>query len=335
MVGTTRTFTSRDSRVKSPTFSLAEVAGWFLSDIESDREASTIRRYGGILRQFTAWLPERERVLASLEPGRVERWLRTTKVHHTRMNRIIALRAFARYCAEKKIWYDGDERTRLSVLRDIKVPQPLAKGMPPYAEQEVRTIVQNLPDTKTSLRTAAIVAVELHGFRSKEIRTMLRRNVVLPKKGEVMGTFIIDSRRQTKTNDGVRTVPMEPVAKEAILRYVRQERPEWNGEGEETLFLTEDGRPFGEDTWHSMIRRLRIHLRREVDLHFRPHRFRASRTKQLHDNGVRDSDIIELMGWEPENGLRMLRRYAGRVPLATLKRIPPMLGSVYGRAASA
>lgn len=318
--------------MKSPKFSLSEAAEWFLADVESELEPTTIRRYRGNLRMFTAWLKPDERVLASLEPGKVERWLRTTKVHHTRMNRVIALRAFARYLAEKKLWYEGTENARLSVLRDIKVPQPLPKGMPPYQEQEVRAIVQNLPETKTSLRTAAIVAVELHGLRAKEVRTLLRKNVILPKKGEVHGTFIIDSRRQTKSTDGVRSVPMEPVAKQAILRYIRFERPQWNGEGEETLFLTDNGKPIGADTWDSMIRRLRVSLRREIGLHFRPHRFRSTRTKQLHDNEVRDSDVIELMGWEPENGLRMLRRYAGRVPLSTLKRIPPMLGSVYGRA---
>ncbi|MCR4340532.1 MAG: tyrosine-type recombinase/integrase [Gemmatimonadaceae bacterium] len=319
--------------MKSPRFSLAEAVGWFLSDREPELEQTTIKRYRGNLKQFMAWLPETERALSSLEPGRVERWLRTSKVHHTRMNRIIAMRSFSRYLAEKKLWYEGDERLRISVLRDIKVPQPLPKGTPAYRDEEVRTIMQNLPENGTSLRTRAIVAVELHGFRAKEVRSMLLRNVVLPRKGEVMGHFVIDSRRQTKTSDGVRIVPMEPVAKDAIVRYIRLERPTFTGDGEETLFLTAQGKPICENSWNSLVRRLRTELKAEVGIHFRQHRFRSFRTAQLHAEGTPDSQIIEVMGWEPENGLRMLRRYAGRVPLTTLKRIPIMLDRVLGASA--
>ncbi len=328
----TRTFTSKDSRVRSPRFALSEAVSWYLADRESELEPTTLRRYRGDLQRFSEWLPESERVLASLEPGRVERWVRTARNHHTRMNRVIALRSFARYLVDRKLWYDGDERSRVSVLRDIKVPQPLPKGTPAYGDEEVRAIVHNLPETRTSLRTMAIVAVELHGFRAKEARTMLLKNVVLPAHGEVMGHFVIDSRRQTKSNDGVRVVPMEPVAKDAIQRYVRLERPAFSGTGDEPLFLTEDGRSFSDSSWNSMARRLGAELREHAGISFRQHRFRSFRTAQLHAEGVPDSQIIEVMGWEPENGLRMLRRYAGRVPLRTLKRIPPMLERVLGKA---
>ena len=43
---------------------------------------------------------------------------------------------------------------------------------------------------------------------------MLLRNVVLPDKGELMGHFIVESRKRTKSASGVRVVPMEPAARD-------------------------------------------------------------------------------------------------------------------------
>ena len=95
-----RTFTSRyrDQRVKRPGFALVEAIEWFVAD--HDVAPSTMRRYRSNLGQFLRWLPEEKRVLASLELETVGRWVRISAVYHTRMNRIIALRAFARYLAE-------------------------------------------------------------------------------------------------------------------------------------------------------------------------------------------------------------------------------------------
>src|SRR5207249_6283171 len=122
---------------------------------------------------------------------------------------------------------------------------------------EVRSILQHIPEGATYLRMRAVIAVLLHGFRAKEARTMLRRNVVLPARGELMGDFILDRREQTKSDAGVRVVPMEPLAKDPILRYLHSERPAFSGEGDEPLFLTVHGKPMSEETWNSVMRRLR------------------------------------------------------------------------------
>lgn len=315
--------------MKRPDFALAEAIGWFLAD--HDVAPSTMRRYRSNLGLFCRWLPEDQRVLASLEPETVHRWVRTSTVHHTRMNRIIALRSFTKYLAERKLWYEGTDAVRLSVLRDVPVPQPSAKGTPAFRDDEVRSIVQHVPEGPTYLRLQAVIAVELHGFRAKEVRTMMLRNIIVPTHGEVMGHFIVDSRKQTKSNAGVRIVPMEPYAKDAIARYIRSGRPAFTGDGDEPLFLTEQGRPMSEDTWNSMLRRLRATLA-SASVNFKQHRFRSYRARQLHAAGVQDSWIIEMMGWEDGNAERMLRRYLGRVPLSTLKRHPLLIATVLGTA---
>ena len=89
----------RDNRVRRPSFSLAEAITWYLSDYASEVESSTLRSYGYRLHGFLRWLPEAQRTLASLEPETVGRWLRTVANRHTRMNRTIALKSFARYLA--------------------------------------------------------------------------------------------------------------------------------------------------------------------------------------------------------------------------------------------
>ena len=329
-----RTFQSqyRDTRLRRPDFSLNDAIAWYLSDYASEVEASTLRSYGYRLNAFCNWLPDGRRTLASLEPETVERWLRTIANRHSRMNRTIALKSFARYLAQRKIWYAGSDDARVSVLRDLRQAQPATRGTAAFKEEDVRTILRSVPETGTRLRTLAIIAVELHGFRSKEVRTMLLRNIVFPTKADPVGHFIVDCRKRTKSEAGIRLVPMEAVARDAITRYVRMERPVFTGTGEEPLFLTERGTAFTGAGWDAMARRLREALKSE-GVAFRQHRFRSTRAQQLHAAGVPDSSIIELLGWGVESGQRMLHRYVGRVPLSTLKRYPPLLDGIYGRSA--
>ena len=74
-------------------------------------------------------------------------------------------------------------------------------------------------------RDRAIIAVELHGFRAKEVRLLLRRNVVIGKPG-LPGHFLIEDEAATKRGTaGVRHVPMDPAARGPLLEYLRV-RPE-------------------------------------------------------------------------------------------------------------
>src|SRR5438067_418396 len=78
-----------------------------------------------------------------------------------------------------------------------------------------------------------------------------------PTYGE-RGEFIIEAESGTKRGtNGVRTVPMEPLAMGPIREYVRLGRPAYIGAGDEPLFLTDDGRPFTREGWAAMAQRLR------------------------------------------------------------------------------
>ena len=111
----------RDTRVKRPDFPLADAINWFLADYAAEVEPTTLDTYRSHLRLFCSWLPEDHRTLQRLEPETVERWLRGTANRHTRMNKTIALKSFAKYLARQRVWYAGTEDARSSVHASSEV----------------------------------------------------------------------------------------------------------------------------------------------------------------------------------------------------------------------
>lgn len=315
--------------MKRPDFPLSEAVSWFLADMQSEVMPTTLATYRSHLTAFCQWLPPARRTLAAIEPETVEAYLRCTRNGNAKMNKAIALRSFAKYLARRKLWFGGTDDAPLSVLRDVKQPRPSDKGMPGYKDAELRTIVRAVDEGPNRYRNLAVIAVELHGFRSKEVRLMLLRNVVMPDHAELQGAFVIETEAGTKRGSGgVRPVPMERYARDAIRNYLHVERPRFSAGGDEPLFLTEDGRPFSHAGWHGMARRLKRRIAAE-GVAFKQHRLRPTRARQLHEAGWPDTAIMEVLGWK---SLPMLRRYLGAIPLARLKQYPMTLDRVFGAA---
>jgi hypothetical protein len=80
----------------------------------------------------------------------------------------IALKSFARYLARKQIWYAGTKEQRTSVLEDVQQPKPSPTGMPGYSDDELRGMLRAVESRLEPATQQAVIAVELHGFRSKE-----------------------------------------------------------------------------------------------------------------------------------------------------------------------
>ncbi len=315
--------------MKRPDFPLADAVSWFLADYRDQIMPTTYATYRSHLNAYCAWLPPERRTLAAVEPENVEGFLRATHNGNTKMNKAIALRSFAGYLARRKLWFAGTEDAPLSVLRDVKQPRPSDKGLPGYKDTELRTIVRAVDEGPNRFRGVAVVAVELHGFRSKEVRLMRLRNVTMPGHDELQGNFLIEEEAGTKRGSGgVRAVPMERFARDAIRNYLRLERPGFRGDGEEPLFLTDEGRPFSAGGWHGMAQRLKRRIAAS-GVAFKQHRLRPTRARQLHEAGWPDTAIMEALGWK---SLPMLRRYLGRIPLSRLKQYPTTLDRVFGAA---
>jgi len=315
--------------VKRPDFSLDEAISWFLADMQTEIMPTTLATYRSHLTGFRQWLPPERRTLAAIEPETVEAYLRATRNGNTKMNKAIALRSFAKYLARRKLWFAGSDDGPLSVLRDVKQPRPSDKGMPGYTDAELRTIARTVFEGPNRYRNLAVIAVEIHGFRSKEVRLMLFRNIAMPGHADLQGHFVIETEAGTKRGSGgVRAVPMERYARDAIRNYLQLERPPFSGAGDEPLFLTEDGRLFAAAGWHGMARRLKRRIAAE-GVAFKQHRLRPTRARQLHEAGWPDTAIMEALGWK---SLPMLRRYLGTIPLSRLKQYPMTLDGVFGRA---
>jgi integrase len=315
--------------VKPATFSLATVVGWYLADkpIDGDGIAdSTLRSYERRLTAFLARHPNA--TLADLTLEHAEQYVRTAKNPNTRRNLAITLRSLASYLAAKKLWYLGDDTLRLSVLRDLPIPQASARGQAPYKDAEVNAILR----ADIGVRERAIIAIELHGFRAKETRMLLLRNVELGRHG---GYLAIEEESGTKRGtSGVRRVPLDPAAVRPLLDYLRI-RPPYAGDDEEPFFLTIHGRPICESTWSTLTQTLRKHVATE-QVAFKQHRLRSTSVTQKSEAGWTDSAIIEVHGWDRKNsgsGMRMLRRYRGEIPLSQLAKYPTTLGKFFGRIA--
>ncbi len=320
----------RDNRVRRPDFPLADAVGWFLADKADEVQPTTLAVYRSHLLAFLAFLPERARTLASLEPDTVERYVRTARNLNTRMNKVVALKSFATYLARKRIWYAGSDDVRVSALAEVKQPRPSDRGMPAYTDAEVRAILRAVDQGPNRLRSVAVIATLLHGFRAKEARELTLHNVVMAKYRE-SGHFIIDDESKTKRGThGVREVPMEDAGRDAIRAYLHAGRPAYRGSVDEPLFLTESGDAFTRLGWNSMAQRLRRLIRAETGLAFKQHRLRATSVRQKHEAGWPDSANMEVHGWGA-NGWRMLRRYRGTIPVAQLKRYPKALDAALGR----
>src|SRR5256886_2406566 len=318
-----------DARVKRPDFALAEALAWYMADKPSIGEgtaATTMRTYLSHLRRFIDWLDPERRTLRSLEPETYERYVRatTTTNQNTRMNKIVAAKSFARYLADRKLWYAGTADARLSVLRELKQPRPSAKGQPGYSDGEIRTMYEAVNIGPNRLRNRAVLAIELHGFRAKEARSIQRRNVILPRFRE-QGHVVLDDERGTKRGThGVREVPIEGPGMDALREYLRVGRPPFRGESEEPLFLTDDGLAITHDGWHSMARRLHHLIARETAIQFRQHRLRSTRVRLLHEAGWPDSALCEGMGWGAMR-YRMLRRDTWRRPTMPRRMYPQVV----------
>jgi site-specific recombinase XerD len=309
---------------------LAEAIAWYIADKPTEGQGitpATLAGYRRVLGRFLAFVPESKRTLASVEPETVERFIRTGRSVNTRRNNAIVLRSFATYLAKKKLWYAGDEKARISALTGVTIAKAPRFGQPAYSPQEVHRILRGVQFGRHSLRNRAIVAVELHGLRSKEARLLALRNVLL---SGVPPVIVIDDETATKRGAETAHVVIEPSAIGPLRDYLR-DRPTFAGSGEEPLFLRDDGGVFSENGWNSMVQRLRAQIKAE-GVAFRQHRLRSTSVVLKHEAGWPDSANIAHHRWNAESGMKMLSRYRGRIPAKQLATYPATLTAFFFKA---
>src|SRR5438270_6450249 len=145
--------------------------------------------------------------------------------------------ASAKWLAENGLWYLNGGR---SVLHDVGIASVPKLGRKPYEDREIKPMVRIAAQSKNGLRDRAMLLIMLGDpSRSGEIRTLLLRDFVPIGPGDACGHVVI---RHSKTEDGLRILPLDPEAEAAIQRYVSYGRPKYTGQGDAPLFLTDDGK---------------------------------------------------------------------------------------------
>lgn len=277
----------------------------------------TIAGYRQTFEAFDSW--RAGATLADLNPRAVKEFVdryypRSDRAApYTARNKLVALKSLAAYLAEEGDWYEGH---KVSVLAGVRLPSIPRLGRKPYEDREIRDLIRLSGEGPLGARDRAVVTLQLATtLRADETRTLLLRHYV-PGKDGVLGHILV---RQSKTEAGIREVPLDPAADRGIAEYLRYGRPRYRGTDPEPLFLTERGHGFTYWGWGRMAARLKKRLERLGFHGFQQHRARGTAAKLLQRRGVPLNVIQQIGGWEiPE----MPRRYIGDYSIEELKVFP-------------
>lgn len=277
----------------------------------------TVDGYRQTFEAFDAW--RAGATLADLNPRTVKEFVdryypRSDRAApYTARNKLVAFKSLATYLAEEGEWYEGH---KISVLAGVRLPAIPKLGRKPYEDREIRDLMRLSGEGPLGLRDRAVVTLQLATtLRADETRTLLLRHYV-PADEKELGHILV---RQSKTEAGIREVPLDPAADRALTEYLRYGRAPYLGTEPEPLFLTERGDGFTYWGWGRMAARLKKRLERLGFTGFTQHRARGTAAKLLQRRGVPLNVIQQIGGWEiPE----MPRRYIGDYSIEELKSFP-------------
>jgi integrase len=327
------TFTTEDGdAVLKPTYSLTDIVGDF--ECDAPIRATTLRGYHVALNLYLQWLAAKKLIgrptLADLTVENAAAFAANFRPkdrragRYTERNKLVALKALAKWLAEKRLYYEARGDQRLSILRDVKLPPVPAMGRKPFDDREVKEVLATIPRVATyPLRDRAILTLQFSApMRPDEVRRLLLADL-REREREKRGHIVI---RGSKTEAGTdRLIPLDDEAEAALRNYLRFERPHWRGEGptdlegKEPLFLNRDGRGFTEFSWNKRNQILRDKLQQAGLRDFVQYRARGYAAKRLQKRRVPLQVIMQIGGWKRE---AMPTRYIGKYDESELKEFP-------------
>ena len=305
---------------------LGELIESFLVAKEAEgRSARTLRDYETYLREFNKAVgaPTLER----LTPELVTRYIAQRRRSSPTAARYAAavLKSFASWLAQMKYL-----ATPLggSVLATMKVPH-VDHPRSPYTDEEVRTMIRVLGASshRTRARDAAVIFTLLgSGLRLNELRELRVPSVHLARPIEE--SFVVVEARTSKSNER-RNVRLDPLAAQAVQRYLKDWRPDRFVDG--PLFLTEEGKPFTLFGFKNYLARLGDQFEAAGIKNWMAHRSRHTWATSAHRAGMSVFDIAAEGGWRD---LKMVQRYTKGRPFEELQRMPSPLSYVLQKRAS-
>jgi integrase len=292
---------------------LGEVTGSYFR-AKHDLRPLSVRSYRLAFGRFMAFIPTA--TLADFTSDNVDLYLasiadRRTMAH----NDCAALCSLASWLTAKKIVPTNP----LSAITRPKAPKSRPR---PHQDRDIPAILGAAGETKMGARDTAIIWLSLScGARPNEIRQLKLDDLDL-RAGFV---HIRAETSKTPTEEGDRTIPLDPQAIAALEDYVEQYRPN----GADSLFLTASGEAFSYLGFMQIHYRLRDRLRKRGVKGYTAYRNRhAAVTNFARVPGMSLADVQYLAGHKDATTTR--KYMAARTP-QQLRKLPSALTLAYGR----
>jgi integrase/recombinase XerD len=322
-----RTFTaSWESLVRGKDSNLSDVIESFLLAKEAEgRSKRTLQDYQSYLREFDRVIGAP--TLARLTPEVVTRYVAERRRSSPAAARYAAaiLKSFGTWLAEMK--YLATPMGG-SVLATVKAPR-VDRPRNPYTDQEVRTMIRVLGASTLRTRardSAAILTLLGSGLRLNELRELRLPNVHIARPIEESYVLVA---AETSKSRSTRKVRLDPMAAEAIHKYIKDWRPDRAPDG--PLLLTEEGKPFSLFGFKNYMARLGDRFEEAGIANWMAHRSRHYWATSAHRAGMTVFDIAVEGGWRD---LKMVQRYTKSRPFEELQRLPTPLSFVLQKRAS-
>jgi site-specific recombinase XerD len=258
------------------------------------KRPGTIRSYQTGVRQYLAWCSETEREPVLSRDQVVAFMADLFATGHqaaTVTNRLVALKAFARWLADPD---DGEGiPDRIATL---KAPRQDTKVVPTLDDDQLRRLIAACKGSGfRDRRDEAILRIAIEtGARASEVANMLTSDVDL-----LAGSVTI---RRGKGGKGRRS-PIGPATARAVDKYLRARRVQRQATETGRLWLGEGGRAFGYDGLYKTLK-WRAELAGIKD--FYPHVLRHTAATRWLEAGGSETGAMTVMGW---SRVDLLRRY--------------------------
>lgn len=227
-------------------------------------------------------------------------------------NDAIALRGIGKWAAKVGVF-------RRNPLESVELPRGRGGHREPIRDQDVPKIIRAAEDSALGFRDKAIVVLAF----SAALRVPSEIFQLRVEDVDTRGGWVTVRRDATKTDAGVRTIPLDPQAVSALEEYLAV-RPGIGG----PLWLNNHGDPFTKYGFDSVLYRL-VRRMKAQGVVFTPYQMRHTGITNWVRSGVETPIVKQLAG---HKSIVTTQNYVGKIGRDELKQIPSAFSRIYGRA---
>lgn len=296
---------------RSPDTTLASALDSFLR-ARWDLKPTTKRGYENAIRRFMRY----HETLAELTAEHVNDYLATIADHRTMSrNDTIALRQLAQWATKAGIFARDP-------LESVVLPKGHGSRRKPLDDADVRQIIAAAAQSATGIRDKVIVVLGIStAMRPIELWQLRVEDI------DLRGGWVNVRIETTKTDEGERTIPLEPQVAALLDSYINDHRPSAKPTGR--LFLNAHGDELSRYGFMQIFARLSRRLE-ERGIDFSSYLMRHTGITNWVRRGVPAPIIQRLAG---HKSFVTTQGYVGQLTREDLARVPKAFTETYGRIA--